>query len=530
MQAAAASQASGADLARAPSLWQDRASLYMLAFGALLHLALASAIHLSPDEAHYALYAAHLDWSYYDHPPLVGWLQWPWLQLGGSDLLLRLMPMLAWCVAALGLRALTLDCLPATAGQRLSPHHAALGLWLLSPLPHLLGVAWVPDTALLMLVPAMMALVWRLVRREGGARLGLWAALGLCMGLSGLAKYTTVVLGLGALLVLHWGRGLGLWRQPGFWLALLLAVAVVTPVFWWNATHDWISLRYQVDHAAGSEAPRQAWRVLWFALVQVLVYGLLPVFGCWWACRSPRAVGLDARVLCLGFGLPVLLLLAWLSARRLPLPHWAAPAWLALLPLAGAGVARMYEVGRRRVLGLAAWQALGVVAMVLALLWGGGPAESGEAAQTLPHEGGRGVGNPVADLYGWDEASARAKALAAERRVARLAVHNWTLASRVAWYARPLPVQVLDGRPGQFGLWFGEMPAGADALVLDWSLMSRPMPVGPEGFERCDLLESRPVVHLGRQLSHFSFLHCRGWRSVPAAPAAAPGSAPGTLP
>ena len=78
-------------------------------------------------------------------------------------------------------------------------------------------------------------------------------------------------------------------------------------------------------------------------------------------------------------------------------------------------------------------------------------------------------------LYGWDEASARAKALAAERRVARLAVHNWTLASRVAWYARPLPVQVLDGRPGQFGLWFGEMPAGADALVLDWSLMSRPM-------------------------------------------------------
>ncbi|MFX8239195.1 hypothetical protein ABTL41_19805, partial [Acinetobacter baumannii] len=60
MQAAAASQASGADLARAPSLWQDRASLYMLAFGALLHLALASAIHLSPDEAHYALYAAHL--------------------------------------------------------------------------------------------------------------------------------------------------------------------------------------------------------------------------------------------------------------------------------------------------------------------------------------------------------------------------------------------------------------------------------------------------------------------------------------
>ena len=53
----------------------------MLALGTGLHLALALAVNLSVDEAHYALYASHLDWSYFDHPPLVGWLQWPALQL-----------------------------------------------------------------------------------------------------------------------------------------------------------------------------------------------------------------------------------------------------------------------------------------------------------------------------------------------------------------------------------------------------------------------------------------------------------------
>ena len=54
------------------NLLGDRVVAAWVAAGLLLHLVLALGFHLSPDEAHYAMYAAHPDWSYYDHPPLVG--------------------------------------------------------------------------------------------------------------------------------------------------------------------------------------------------------------------------------------------------------------------------------------------------------------------------------------------------------------------------------------------------------------------------------------------------------------------------
>jgi 4-amino-4-deoxy-L-arabinose transferase-like glycosyltransferase len=51
----------------------------------LLHLAIGASIGLSVDEAHYLLYAAYPDWSYFDHPPLVGWVQWPLVALGAPS-------------------------------------------------------------------------------------------------------------------------------------------------------------------------------------------------------------------------------------------------------------------------------------------------------------------------------------------------------------------------------------------------------------------------------------------------------------
>jgi 4-amino-4-deoxy-L-arabinose transferase-like glycosyltransferase len=78
----------------------------------LLHLVMAAGFHLSPDEAHYALYASHLDWSYFDHPPLVGWIQWPALMLGGGDWLMRLVPMVCWWLAAVGIARVAADLYP----------------------------------------------------------------------------------------------------------------------------------------------------------------------------------------------------------------------------------------------------------------------------------------------------------------------------------------------------------------------------------------------------------------------------------
>jgi hypothetical protein len=92
-----------------------------------------------------------------------------------------------------------------------------------------------------------------------------------------------------------------------------------------------------------------------------------------------------------------------------------------------------------------------------------------------------------------------------------VAVQNWTLASRLGWYARPLPVFVLEEGDSQFQLWSGPLPAGEGALLVDWSHMAYDPPVGAHGFATCQLLESLPVQHIGMPLARFRFYDCRGW-------------------
>ena len=58
-----------------------RATWLLLALACLVHFAMGALVGLSVDEAHYALYAAHPALSYFDHPPLVGWVQWPLVAL-----------------------------------------------------------------------------------------------------------------------------------------------------------------------------------------------------------------------------------------------------------------------------------------------------------------------------------------------------------------------------------------------------------------------------------------------------------------
>ena len=90
------------------SVLKDRFSRVLLLVGMAVHLLLAFAFHLSPDETHYALYAVNIDWSYFDHPPMAGWLQWPFAKLGGlggfgalvPDVLMRVVPMLCWALAS----------------------------------------------------------------------------------------------------------------------------------------------------------------------------------------------------------------------------------------------------------------------------------------------------------------------------------------------------------------------------------------------------------------------------------------------
>jgi 4-amino-4-deoxy-L-arabinose transferase-like glycosyltransferase len=495
---------------------------WLIAVGVVLHLVLASSSGLSPDEAHYALYGAHLDWSYFDHPPLVGWLQAPFVAAGGADLLMRVVPMASWLLAVVSMialcRRLPLQRQDAVADPARVDAWVAL-MMLASPMLNLLGVALVPDSLLMPLVPAVMSATWSLRTPEQAAQWRPWMRLSALLGLCVLAKYTGVFVVLGALLSLGAFHGARLLRLPGAWLGACVVVAMASPILAWNVSHRWASVAYQFGHAVGDQ-PWQLRSVLRAVALQAAVYGLLlPIAaaralrtGAGLARGSAPAHGALVRAMGLAFGLPVLVVFAVMAGRGSSLPHWTACGWVALVPLGVAGGLRM---GRRAVGALVLWQGLLLGAIVVLVLTGGPGTEAGAAAASPA--GLRAAGaprNPIADVVGWEAAALHGQGLADQRRARGLVVMNWSLASRLAWYARPMPVFVAPERADQFRMWFGALQPGDSAVVVDWSQMPLTVPTGADGFARCTPIGQLATVVDGRQLAHFNYLYCEAWQAA----------------
>jgi hypothetical protein len=489
--------------------------LALLVLGnSLLHFVLGCVLGLTGDEAHYALYASHLALSYYDHPPLVGWIQWPLVALGAPDGVLRLIPETLWALGAVIVydiaRRLHTLLVPATGTAEGAGLWAALA-YTLAPLLHLIGIGLVPDTLLMTLTAAVMWQTLRLLDEDVADHLSAWLLLGLLLGLAGLSKYTAIFAALPVMACLFSAYGAVLLRRAGPWLALLLAVALVLPVFIWNAQHEWISFRYQLHHGSGG-----AWQlsaVLIFLVAQLLLYPVFVrgLFGLRHGVRGGFALDSAQRWLLAFFALPFFVL-AYLAGGGTSLPHWTAPAWVALAPFVGLGLAALWAHGRRWLIGVAlGLQGLLTLTFYVLMLWGGAPGMTGVAIDSEDTESQ----NPFTDFYGWEQAGARAREIAEQNGIAHLAVQNWTLASRFAWYARPLPVHVLAPDFDQFTLWSGPLFEGSNAVVMDWSQMSYRLPVGEGQFERCRPVEVVPVERAGRMISHFRLYICEDWGGVP---------------
>lgn len=487
----------------------ERLARWLVGALVALHLALAVALGLSVDEAHYLLYAAHPALSYFDHPPLVGWVQWPLVALDAPTAVLRLVPGALWLGTVLGVYRLAQRLVTGDGGDApLAPHAAdaggRAGLWAaaalaLAPVLHVLAIGLLPDTLLMFFTVLVMLQTHTLMQPGALARPLAWLALGLLLGLAGLSKYTAIFLALACALCLFSAHGLRLLRLPALWGAVLLALLLVLPVAVWNARNGWVSFAYQAQHGAGS-----VWRwqeVLRFVLVQLLAYGPL----LWWGAWARTRLGVMRWFFVLPFGV-----LAYLSGGGSSLPHWTAPAWVALAPFAGVALAAHWRTGawaggRALIAGLAALQALACAGLLGLMLSGGTPLLPRSLDDTP-------VGaNPFADLYGWQTAGARARALAAEHGLTSVAVQNWTLASRLGWYARPLPVHVLEDRFDQFDLWAGDLAVGGDTLLVDWSAMAYTVPLGEHGFRDCALLDTQDATHWGAPLARFRFYACHGW-------------------
>ena len=494
---------------QSPSTW---AAICIL-IAALVHFALGFSIEFSVDEAHYALYAQHLAWSYFDHPPLVGWIQWPLIALTSSEGFIRLIPELLWVISAYLVYQATLEihhllqnrnrdyltqALPSASNCALM---AVLAITA-APLPQVLAIGLLPDTLLtpISLSLMMMALRWL---RKNQLSTSEWVLIGVLLGLAGLSKYTAAFTALALLAVFLSSPSKSWVSQKGFWIAAIIAFLFICPVLYWNATHGWVSFKYQIAHGSGSA---WAWRrVAAFLGIQIACFGpALALGGLLFIKYYLRTSKLILWSLLSFFLIPFAIFAALSGGGSLP--HWTTPAWFCLAPFAGIGLAKAWsapQYGMKQII-----RALLITEATLCML-GFGFVLTGGIPSVAPKS------NPIADLYGWKSAGQRAAELAKLHQIDSLAVQNWTLASRAAWYASPLPVFVLDQRQDQFDIWFGQLPVGASTLLVNWSGMPFTPPIGGKSaFEQCNLVDRLEITRFGQVLSEFDFNLCTNWHNA----------------
>lgn len=262
---------------RWPQIWGPRL-WKLLAFAVVLLIYRVwlighSGISLFFDEAQYWDWSRHLAWGYYSKPPMIAGLIWLSTQLFGSSVVgVKLMTMLLYPVTALVMVGFARALWPTSSGVRTGIVAGALFLTL--PMVGALGLFASTDAPLLL---CWTTAGWMLWRAQVTNRMAYWVGLGLACGLGLMSKYTMAAFALTALWTL-WavhGPRRGLLR-PGPWVAIALALLILSPNLWWNAHHGFPTLQHTAELTTQSGRNGGVLSALEFAGGQLLMLG--PVF------------------------------------------------------------------------------------------------------------------------------------------------------------------------------------------------------------------------------------------------------------
>lgn len=243
-----------------------------IALSLIIRFACLGLSNLLVEEAYYWNYAAHIDWSYLDHPPMVALLiKASTAVFGTSEWGVRIPALVCWGIAAFFSYQLT----------HLICQKGIYAVFLLSILPFFFLQSWVmtPDQPLL---AAWSCALYCLYRACVLNEARYWYYAGCALGLGMLSKYTIILLGGATFCYLSLVPHARFWffrREP--YLAVVIASVIFLPVIYWNATHDWISFTFQSArrfNEAFSFSTHELLGLLIFFLTPLGMFGLATLF------------------------------------------------------------------------------------------------------------------------------------------------------------------------------------------------------------------------------------------------------------
>jgi 4-amino-4-deoxy-L-arabinose transferase-like glycosyltransferase len=286
-------------------------------------------------EAYYDLYARHLDWGYFDHPPMVGLVAFLGLKAA------------AWITPIFGLRlgfillfaasSVLMARITARAFGPWAGFFAALALNTTVFYGLMVGAMAGPDGPLLFFwLLTLDRLIVALAEPECAAS---WLWVGAAWGGALLCKYYAVLIPTGLVLqILIRPESRRLLRLPGPYLAVATGMSVFSPVVLWNATHGWMSFAFQGGRASGFHGIQPVFfleaLVAQFLLLTPWTFLLLIAVAVRLLSRGRRS-WTNSEAFFLTQATPALGLFLGLSTFQRIMPHWPMVGFLPLIPLLG---------------------------------------------------------------------------------------------------------------------------------------------------------------------------------------------------
>jgi 4-amino-4-deoxy-L-arabinose transferase-like glycosyltransferase len=338
--------------------------ILLLSGGLLFRIAVATFLYPGFDESYYYLYALNIDWSYFDHPPLVALTTGigPWLTGEVSQLTIR--------IGSLILYTGTLTFLYLTSAQLFSKRVAIWTLAIATTIPIFqvcFGILNLPDVPLMFFWSAALYVAACEFFHEPQTYRPSYriAIISLLVGLAFLGKYHGAILGASLVgFCLTSARHRSALFSPWTGLGIILFLMTISPVLWWNMNHDWASFRFQ----SGRVLPDTAFNLSGLVVTFLIGLGyLFPTLGLplWWVTLkawlrqvvrifNPKLMPVkqevsEKQLMILWVSLPVFLWFTLIGGFHPVLPSWPMPGFFGATLLLGKQAAIWEHKSSQRV-------------------------------------------------------------------------------------------------------------------------------------------------------------------------------------
>jgi hypothetical protein len=407
------------------------------------------------DEAYYWMWGLHPQLSYFDHPPLQGWIEGLFHAAFGRSILALRLPSLLTLIGDGFVLYFFARRIGGAGWRRL--FLATLTIFLASPLFGWFGGVVFLEYLLVFLLLAASALFLRYfadVEERGAGRLQDLLCGAALLGLAGLTKYNGVYLGLaiGAVVLVRPRLRVLLRRWP-IYAAALIAIGFQLPVLIWNVQHDFASFRFRVSDplgGGGTFTGLDIGALKAFATDQATLLSpfLVPVIArFFWARPDLPFLRVGKAMALWAFWLSTLTFL-YIVNYSWVLWWWNIAAYVLVLPFAGRYMGRVL-LGLHVIWGLCVGTFLSVNYAIMPLSLNGAMIQQTET------------------LYGWEAIASAVREAEARYRPAFVAATSYQAASQLAFALDDPDVTAISSRTDAYDFWFD--PAaheGESALLL----------------------------------------------------------------